>query len=403
MNRTIRLLFLELALVLPQLLSAQVEDVVARKNFPFLTGLDRNPCAYELVKSDPVLSRLAAEKYAALEAEEDGTAALALYQCSDAEIAQASRRLAELSAEAPMKALADSLRRSGAYYLSNACSDADFLKIAYQADIRGLNRIVRIYALGEKPHYAAIDSIDFDMTDQKEISRVRSDVRSNVLLLTREKPFYSIPLRSGLTWLDVNGRSEAADYEPLAETVNKASYKAVPLTRWEDYPYSMILILGAGVHRPYETISPRSRLRARYAAELYRQGKAPFIGVSGGRVYPFKTTHTEALELKKYLMKVCGIPEEAIIADPHARHTTTNLRNIGRIILSRGIPADKAVLVTSSTHQIDYVTQERFVRASMRDLGYLPFRIGERKNGREIEFFPDSSAVQVCSLDPLDP
>ena len=115
MNRTIRLLFLELALVLPQLLSAQVEDVVARKNFPFLTGLDRNPCAYELVKSDPVLSRLAAETYAALEAEEDGTAALALYQCSDAEIAQASRRLAELSAEAPMKALADSLRRSGAY------------------------------------------------------------------------------------------------------------------------------------------------------------------------------------------------------------------------------------------------------------------------------------------------
>ena len=380
-----------------------VEEWVCRKNFPFTDLLDRSAEARALVAGDPVLKKLARAKYAALEKETDGTAAIALYAVSAEELQLSCARLAALSCKVPMKALADSLRRSGVYCLYHSLSDADFLQAAWKADVTGMNRIPRIYALGEKPHYAQIDSIDFDLGDSREISRVRSDVRSNILAFAQDQPFYAIPLRSALTWLDVNGRSEAADFEPLGSGINRSVYARIPGIQWERYPYPMILILGAGPHRPYETISPRSRLRARYAAELWRRGKAPLIAVSGGRVYPFKTTHTEALELKKYLMEQCGVPEDVILCDPHARHTHTNLRNIVRIMMRKGIPTDRPSLVTSSTHQIDYLTEPRFLNATTRDLGHVPFTVGKRINDREIEFLPGVTAPQVGSTDPLDP
>jgi uncharacterized SAM-binding protein YcdF (DUF218 family) len=32
--------------------------------------------------------------------------------------------------------------------------------------------------------------------------------------------------------------------------------------------------------------------------------------------------------MKRQLVALFGIPESAILVDPHARHTTTNLRNV---------------------------------------------------------------------------
>lgn len=399
-----------ISLVLPALFflslslsAAGKEEVIASRNFPFTWSLSQDEAVLKLVRADIALMKLARDKYAALEAAPDGTKAIECYSMSEEETKVSAERLSLLAGRAPMKALVKALRASGQYCLIDSLPDYRFIQEAWKMDVAGMNRIFRIYALGEKPRYAQIDSIDFDMTDTREITRVRSDVRTNLLYLTRGEPFYAIPLRAALTWLDVNGRDEAADFIPLDQTINRTVYAVIPEIRWEDYPYSLILILGAGVHRPYETISPRSRLRARYAAELWRQGKAPFLAVSGGRVWPFKTVNTEALQIKKYLVETCGVPENVIISDPHARHTTTNLRNISRIMLDRGIPMDKPCLITTSTHQINYVTDKRFIKASIRDLGYVPFRIGKRLNDREVEFYPAYNATQVTSLDPLDP
>jgi uncharacterized SAM-binding protein YcdF (DUF218 family) len=56
--------------------------------------------------------------------------------------------------------------------------------------------------------------------------------------------------------------------------------------------------------------------------EKYKEGVAPFIVVTGGKVYPFKTRNVEAYHMKQYLINEFEIPEDQIIIEPHARHTT---------------------------------------------------------------------------------
>jgi hypothetical protein len=42
-----------------------------------------------------------------------------------------------------------------------------------------------------------------------------------------------------------------------------------------------------------------------------------------------------------------GIPANAIIVDPHARHTTTKMRNAARLIYRYGMPFSAKALVTT--------------------------------------------------------
>jgi uncharacterized SAM-binding protein YcdF (DUF218 family) len=94
------------------------------------------------------------------------------------------------------------------------------------------------------------------------------------------------------------------------------------------------------------------RQRATHAALDYRAHKAPFILVSGGYVHPSQTRFSEAIEMKRALMTDLHIPESAIIVDPHARHTTTNMRNAVREMFRYGIPTDKPGLVVSDSGQV---------------------------------------------------
>ena len=52
------------------------------------------------------------------------------------------------------------------------------------------------------------------------------------------------------------------------------------------------------------------------------KAKPHFLCVSGGFVHPIRTRFSEAIEMKHDLMTRFGIPANAIIVDPHARHTT---------------------------------------------------------------------------------
>ena len=266
----------------------------------------------------------------------------------------------------------------------------------------GMNHVLDVHALGKTPRYAEIDGIT-SSPDGVEMAYVRNLAWTNVLAVAKDRPFYAVTLESVLAWLDANGRFEAADFEPMESSINQKSYKAIGKTRWADYPYSVILVLGCGPEREGEAISAQSRLRAWYGAKLFKEGKAPFIVVSGGRVHPFKTPYSEAEEMKQYLMDVCGIPEEAIIAEPHARHTTTNIRNTARIMLRQGIPMDKPGIITSGEEHINYVTGPGFLNTCRREMLTLPFTLGSRLSAREVEFYPLSEAAQVAPQDPLDP
>src|SRR5580700_6746699 len=80
--------------------------------------------------------------------------------------------------------------------------------------------------------------------------------------------------------------------------------------------------------------------------------------------------------MKQYLMTMKGIPESAILVDPYARHTTTNLRNVSRELFRYGLPVDRPALVTSDIFQsleLSYPATP-FDVSSESTLFYLPYR-----------------------------
>ena len=279
---------------------------------------------------------------------------------------------------------------------------AALLEKIWRQDAEGMNYAVEVYAAARKPHYPQIDSIGFDIHSQRFVEEILPTCQQNIVFQAEKHPsFYAIPLLAVRTLLDVNDRCQSVDYEPLSETENKAACAQVRQTEWERYPYTAILVLGAGPEEPNVSISPEGRLRAAYAALLYRRHQAPFIIVSGGRVHPYHTPYNEAFEMKKYLRDVWQIPESSILIEPHARHTTTNFRNAARLMFRYGFPVEKAAVVTSSVSHLNSV--EQMEARCLYELGYMPYRLGKRRTERTLEFFPLQESFRIQSTEPLDP
>jgi len=99
---------------------------------------------------------------------------------------------------------------------------------------------------------------------------------------------------------------------------------------------------------------------------------------------------------------VWDVPESAIIVEPHARHTTTNMRNASRIMLSSGFPADRKAIVTSSESHINSVEKALAARCQ-KQLGCVPYETGKRVNERVLEFRPLPTAFVINPTEPLDP
>ena len=123
--------------------------------------------------------------------------------------------------------------------------------------------------------------------------------------------------------------------------------------------------------------------------------------MSGGHVHPDRTPYSEAIEMRKYLIAELKIPPEAIIAEPYARHTTTNIRNASRLIYALNMPAGKPVLVASDFFQTMYIPMMK--KRFMDELGYLPYKDLSKAGAGNISFVPDISALEINPLDPLDP
>ena len=206
-----------------------------------------------------------------------------------------------------------------------------------------------------------------------------------------------------MQFLELNERNQAADYEPMAETVNKAAVDRIKTIRWTDFPYTLILVPGAGPDDPNVPLSATGMLRCRVAALRFREGMAPFLVVSGGNVHPYKTRYNEAIEMKRFMVDVLHIPENAVIVDPHARHTTTNLRNTVRLLYRYGMPMDKPALTSTSTGQSQSITNGSLEARCRKELGYAPYRTGKRLSETEAEFYPLVDALQINPLEPLDP
>ncbi|KKX47957.1 hypothetical protein L950_0223720 [Sphingobacterium sp. IITKGP-BTPF85] len=293
------------------------------------------------------------------------------------------------------------LMDSQTYGLSQGKKADEYLARAFRQDLEAMNYVIDVYAGGRKPNYPRIDSISFNITNKSYLYLLK-DVAQDVLKdVQQPKLAFYESLWTAVRLLEVNERWDVAQLEPLMELENKKAYEAIRKTDFSRYPYSLLLTLGAGPDQYGQPISPGGMLRSRMAARSYFDGLAPFIMVSGGRVHPYKTPYIEALEMKKYLMQVLGVPEEAILIDPHARHTTTNLRNTSRILLTYGFPQDKFAIVNSSVPHIDAV--QNMADRCMRELGYIPYELGKRISDVIVEFKPRIESLTIDPDEPLDP
>ncbi|MGY0407798.1 MAG: YdcF family protein [Polaribacter sp.] len=172
---------------------------------------------------------------------------------------------------------------------------------------------------------------------------------------------------------------------------------------FNDFPYASILILGNGPENYRDRLSALGKLNLRIGALQYQAKKAPFIIVSEGHAHPFRTPSCEAIEMKKELMQVYHIPQENIIIEPYARHTTTNLRNTSRLMIKYQMPLKKkSLMITNNFHSKD-ITTKKFSERCLIELGYQPATLFKRLSKTVVEFTPNTLSLQQQPNDPLDP
>lgn len=386
------------------------KSIVQSKNWYLLTLLESLPEVKSLLEKDSELAAVAGLKYQNLETsvkecKSDFLCYTGKMKFSVQEIEAVGARLEALYSEnnALGKLVKQHLIPSGTYILFKEASEKALLRKAWEQDAKGINHTIEVYAEGKKPNYPAIDSIEFKtfaksypvlVYDATEV--VRQEKKNSSL-------FFGPSMHYALQFLEVNERHEAADYEPMASTVNKAALERVKKIDWNKFKYTLVLVPGAGPDTHDRALSEGGMLRCRVAALRYFEGLAPYILVSGGRVHPFKTKYSEAYEMKKFLMETLKVPENVIIMDPHARHTTTNMRNGVRLLYRYGMPVEKPCLVSTIRSQSYSITSEAFVNRCMREINHVPYKLGKRLSETDFEFYPVLDALHIDADEPLDP
>jgi DUF218 domain-containing protein len=295
------------------------------------------------------------------------------------------------------------MRSSGLYQLHSVLSDEELVSWAWQDAAHGINRAISIYGEGAAPHYPDIDSIAFDPKSDSFRTLVHVILTGLNDEIDSYPLFFQASLEFALRLMEANKRDEAGRFEPMDTGVNRDVIQRIKTIRWSDYPYSVILIPGSGTDRLSWNLSPYGMERMRLAVRRYREKKAPLIIVSGGFVHPNQTPYAEAIEMKKVLVSRFEIPENDIIVEPHARHTTTNIRNAVRLIWRYGIPLDKPGLITTDVYHSKTIGSDDFLKRNERELGYQPAELGRRISDFDIEFVPRLDSLQLDATELLDP
>ena len=184
---------------------------------------------------------------------------------------------------------------------------------------------------------------------------------------------------------------------------NAAVLKSEALHARSAAPYDLLIVPGhtpSDAEQPLAQVDPVAAARLDEAVALYREGRSRIVLVSGGNVHPVNTPYTEALTAKAYLV-AHGLPASAIVVEPCARHSTTNLRNAGRFMLKYHL---RSALVVTSADQAFYFANGRVSTLEFRshdDLGYM---VGDLKGQtRTTVAFAPSEDVLRRGPDPLDP
>lgn len=394
--------------IAPETAPLAVEDGVLDKNFYLLRILD-SPSVTAALQRDPILRRFTESYRTRLsQAIEKCAGSASCYinaaRLTEAEIAETDSALEDLfDKDQSLQTTVSRLRKSGIMIRFQQDSDKQLLGEAWRSVAASVNRILSIYGDGVAPRAGAIDAMSFD-PHSEEFGAVVKTVISVVLTADPQPHFFcSDPIELAGLVLKANGRDEAGRFEPMERGENKLPYEQVSHVTWSHYPYSVILVPGIAPSTLGVSLSGESRLHLDLAVTRFRHGAAPFILVSGGYVHPAGTLFSEAIEMRRELIENYHIPATAILIDPHARHTTTNLRNAGRLIYRYRMPFSKPVLIVTDEFQADMIMDPAFDERNLRETGTLPYLDKRRISPLELEVVPSVDSLQINGDDPLDP
>lgn len=269
-------------------------------------------------------------------------------------------------------------------------------------ELDGVNAIVRTFGLGQVPSYPQIDGAG---TIDPQETRARLQAAAWLAQTPRAASAQGLDpsIEFALALLDVSDRTDAAGFEPLAGGLNAAAMKRAKGLDWKRYRYSAMIVTGVGPEVEDMALSPFGKYHLRLAANRFAAGDIPFIIVTGGRAHPRATRFVEAEEMRKALIERYGVPAEAVVIEPYARHTTTNLRNATRLLTAMGAPLDKDTVIVCNPGQSAAIESPAFVQRNLAELGYEPGKIGRRVSPTELEFRPSVQSARVDPRDPLDP
>jgi hypothetical protein len=361
------------------------------KCFEFIATLDEVPELRQLMQGDPALAGVTAAKRhsisnAAAKSPASEAEMINAAWFSDAEVKDIGSMLKRILSEHSDARLMlnQRLRESGMFVREQTRSDDDLIACAWEQSAIGVNRVLDIYGDGKRPSYPNIDARDPIGTDSEWNARVSGLATKAVEGIPADRDlFFGASMRTALALLELNGRDEAGRFEPMEDGENKPVIARIGRTDWSKFPYSCILVLGIGPDTPDVALSKGGRENVERAAEQFKAGLAPLILTSGGYVHPNKTKFCEAVEMRRELIDKLGVPADAVLIDPHARHTTTNIRNAAR--------------------QIHTVQGDGFAHRCEHELGYDTARIGKLLEPSRLEVFFTIDCLEADPMSPLDP
>jgi hypothetical protein len=392
----------------PKGYSAPFADNLETRVFPLFAMLRAANGWAPALRGDAALRKLAVERAARVPAEGCAPSPQCLadaWTWTDGDIAMVESRLRELMRDRRLAAtlVGGQMRSSGRFARYEALSDMDLLATAWRETAAAINRVIAVYAKGAAPRYPKIDSIIFDIGKPEYADLLSAHGVATAALVRQDDLFFDPSLRYATGLLQMNERTEAGSYRPLLEGENAAALRAIAETGWQAQPYTALLVFGHGPEDVQSRTGVMGHVRMRIAADMFARGLAPFIIVSGGNVHPNRTPFNEAVEMKRLLVTEHGVPADRILIEPHARHTTTNLRNCARLLLAAGLPVDRPALIVSDHRTIQYIGGEELARRNLREMGIQPGHLASGPDRFSLRFTPAPIAFHVEAADPLDP
>lgn len=142
-------------------------------------------------------------------------------------------------------------------------------------------------------------------------------------------------------------------------------------SRDEQQPAGAIVVLGAAQFNG--TPGGVFEARLQHAVELYKQGVAPYLVVTGGKLPGDRTT--EGATARQWAIDH-GVPARAILGEYEGRSTLESLEAVAGIFRDKGIRS--AVFVSDRTHML------RVLRMAT-DLGIVSFGSPTRTSPTDLE------------------